>query len=271
MSSTGSIFKKQRNQLTDVYALATDFNSDIIAIFKEVPNLSRLEWEDLFSTGSEHSSALSQMKLSPYYKSFEKDAMIWTDRLNRMSEIFGKWINTLDRLVESLSQLQKALGDYLECERKDILRYLKHLKKMFAGLLALIIDQDLTRKENMCSREGREIPFPTPIILKNSQKINNRLSKLKRTFADSFEDFGRSCPCCSWRIITFSVANPIESLSIHMANAVFPYGFKYLGVPDRLEYGHDSPALKAVLISAGNIKKARSSSWGDRGSNYCLC
>ncbi|CAH7690404.1 hypothetical protein PPACK8108_LOCUS25746 [Phakopsora pachyrhizi] len=151
---------------------------------------------------------------------------------------------------------------------------------MFAGLLALIIDQDLTRKENMCSREGREIPFPTPIILKNSQKINNRLSKLKRTFADSFEDFGRSCPCCSWRIITcdaakifewsyhmrfyleVSVANPIESLSIHMANAVFPYGFKYLGVPDRLEYGHDSPALKAVLISAGNIKKAR---------NYCLC
>ncbi|CAH7668614.1 dynein heavy chain 1, cytosolic [Phakopsora pachyrhizi] len=26
---------------------------------------------------------------------------------------------------------------------------------MFAGLLALIIDQDLTRKENMCSREGK--------------------------------------------------------------------------------------------------------------------
>ncbi|CAH7666460.1 hypothetical protein PPACK8108_LOCUS811 [Phakopsora pachyrhizi] len=175
MSSTGSIFKKQRNQLTDVYALATDFNSDIIAIFKEVPNLSRLEWEDLFSTGSEHSSALSQMKLSPYYKTFEKDAMIWTDRLNRMSEIFGKWINTLDRLVESLSQLQKALGDYLKCERK----------------------------ENMCSREGREIPFPTPIILKNSQIVSHAILSGK-------------------------------SLSIHMANAVFPYGFKYLGVPDRL-------------------------------------
>ncbi|CAH7683136.1 dynein heavy chain 1, cytosolic [Phakopsora pachyrhizi] len=30
---------------------------------------------------------------------------------------------------------------------------------MFAGLLALIIDQDLTRKENMCSREGKTKSF----------------------------------------------------------------------------------------------------------------
>ncbi|CAH7672929.1 dynein heavy chain, N-terminal region 2-domain-containing protein, partial [Phakopsora pachyrhizi] len=50
-------------------------------------------WDDLFNKDSEHSSALSQMKLSPYYKTLEEDAVNWTDRLNRMSEIFDKWID----------------------------------------------------------------------------------------------------------------------------------------------------------------------------------
>ncbi|CAH7668777.1 hydrolytic ATP binding site of dynein motor region D1-domain-containing protein [Phakopsora pachyrhizi] len=140
---------------------------------------------------------------------------------------------------------------------------------MFAGLLALIIDQDLTRKENMCSREGREIPFPTPIILKNSQKINDRLSKVESQIklvvlvAQSgislkgplqivlkaldvlalVRDVIRllikdnSVSRFEWSYhmqfyLEVSVANPIESLSIHMANAVFPYGFKYLGTFD---------------------------------------
>ncbi|CAH7683395.1 hypothetical protein PPACK8108_LOCUS16878 [Phakopsora pachyrhizi] len=133
---------------------------------------------------------------------------------------------------------------------------------MFAGLLALIIDQDLTRKENMCSREGREIPFPTPIILKNSQKINNRLSKVESQMKSGISLKGplqivlktldvlalvrdvirllikdNSVSRFEWSYhmrfyLEVSVANPIESLSIHMANAVFPYGFKYLGTFD---------------------------------------
>lgn len=118
-----------------------------------------------------------------YYKTFEEDATIWTDRLNRMSEIFDKWIDvqrqwvylegifsgnadikhllpnesnrfnninaeylglmkrvfkspyvldviqipellkTLDKLVESLGKLQKALGEYLERERSSFPRF----------------------------------------------------------------------------------------------------------------------------------------------------
>lgn len=217
-------------------------------------------WDDLFNKRSEHSSALVQMKLSPYYKTFEEDATIWTDRLNRMSEIFDKWIDvqrqwvylegifsgnadikhllpnesnrfnninaeylglmkrvfkspyvldvlqipevlkTLDKLVESLGKLQKALGEYLERERssfprfyfvgdedlleilgnsKDILRVVKHLKKMFAGLSTLSFDSDLTQIEKMCSREGEEVPFSTPIVLKDFPKINDWLTKLE--------------------------------------------------------------------------------------------
>ncbi|EGG00357.1 uncharacterized protein MELLADRAFT_93352 [Melampsora larici-populina 98AG31] len=95
-----------------------------------------------YKTGNEHTSALSQMKLSPYYKTFEEDALIWTDRLNRVSEMFNKWIDvqpfkspyvldvlqipevlkTLDKLLESLRKLQKALGEYLERERSSFPR-----------------------------------------------------------------------------------------------------------------------------------------------------
>ncbi|CAH7685017.1 dynein heavy chain, N-terminal region 1-domain-containing protein [Phakopsora pachyrhizi] len=385
-------------------------------------------WDDLFNKRSEHSSALSQMKLSPYYKTFEEDATIWTDRLNRMSEIFDKWIDvqrqwvylegiffgnadikhllpnesnrfnninaeylglmkrvfkspyvldvlqipevlkTLDKLVESLGKLQKALGEYLERERssfprfyfvgdedlleilgnsKDILRVVKHLKKMFAGLSTLIIDPDLTRIEKMCSREGEEVPFSTPIVLKDYPKINDWLTKVesqmqislaellcnasegletfytekdilnKNKFLEWIDTFPaqlvvlavqviwtktveqalRSCTSLEGplqivlrtldvlalvvlgelqpvmrrkceHVITelvhqrdvirllikdsvdsvsrfewlyhmrfyldVSVANPVDRLSIQMANAGFPYGFEYLGVPDRL-------------------------------------
>ncbi|PLW56951.1 hypothetical protein PCANC_02857 [Puccinia coronata f. sp. avenae] len=385
-------------------------------------------WDDLFNKRSEHSSALGQMKLSPYYKTFEEDATIWTDRLNRMSEIFDKWIDvqrqwvylegifsgnadikhllpnesnrfnninaeylglmkrvfkspyvldviqipevlkTLDKLVESLGKLQKALGEYLERERssfprfyfvgdedlleilgnsKDILRVVKHLKKMFAGLSTLSFDSDVTQIEAMCSREGEQVLFSAPIILKDYPKINDWLTKLETQMQTSLAELlckavdelssfytqgdtldkdrflhwiesypaqlvvlavqimwtqtidnalrteiplsaplqtvlrtldllafvvlGELTPVMRRKcehlitelvhqrdvirllikdkidsITSFewlyhmrfyldpSISNPTDRLSIHMANAIFPYGFEYLGVPDRL-------------------------------------
>lgn len=368
------------------------------------------------------------MKLSPYYKTFEEDALIWTDRLNRMSEMFNKWIDVqrqwvylegifsgnadikhllpnesnrftninaeylaimkkvfkspyvldvlqipealkqLEKLLDSLSKLQKALGEYLERERssfprfyfvgdedlleilgnsKDILRVVKHLKKMFAGLSTLSFDEDITRIEKMCSREGEEVPFSTPIILKDYPKINDWLTKLESQMQTSLAElltiavdqlsgfYGegealdqtmllewidsfpaqlvvlaiqimwtrivddalkanvnleiplgtvlrtldllafvvlgelnpvmrRKCEHLITELVherdvirllikdrvdsvtrfewlyhmrfylDSTIATPTERLSINMANAVFPYGFEYLGVPDRL-------------------------------------
>lgn len=368
------------------------------------------------------------MKLSPYYKTFEEDALIWTDRLNRMSEMFNKWIDVqrqwvylegifsgnadikhllpnesnrftninaeylaimkkvfkspyvldvlqipealkqLEKLLDSLSKLQKALGEYLERERssfprfyfvgdedlleilgnsKDILRVVKHLKKMFAGLSTLSFDEDITRIEKMCSREGEEVSFSTPIILKDYPKINDWLTKLESQMQTSLAElltiavdqlsgfYGegealdqtmllewidsfpaqlvvlaiqimwtrivddalkanvnleiplgtvlrtldllafvvlgelnpvmrRKCEHLITELVherdvirllikdrvdsvtrfewlyhmrfylDSTIATPTERLSINMANAVFPYGFEYLGVPDRL-------------------------------------
>lgn len=107
---------------------------------------------------------------------------------------------SLERLAELLSKIQKALGEYLERERssfprfyfvgdedlleiignsKDALRIQKHLKKMFQGLSAIIVDEDVTQIEGMASREGEEVRFSSPIVLKDHPKINDWLTKLE--------------------------------------------------------------------------------------------
>ncbi|KNZ58476.1 dynein heavy chain 1, cytosolic [Puccinia sorghi] len=289
------------------------------------------------------------MKLSPYYKTFEEDTTIWTDCLNRMSEILDKWIDvqrqgfiwkesspylgsmkrvfkspyildviqipellkTLDKLVEYLGKLQKALGEYLERKWSsfprfyfDILRVVKHLKKMFAGLSTLSFDSDLTQIEKMCSQEGEEVPFSKfkrkckPLWQSCTAKLSMSLvNSIRRathlTKINSFNGLTKIClplqtvlrtldflafvvlgeliPVMRRKCKHFitklvhqrdlirllikvridsitrfewlyhmrfylkpSIPNPTYRLLIHMANTTFPYGFEYLGVPDRL-------------------------------------
>ena len=107
---------------------------------------------------------------------------------------------SLERLADLLNKIQKALGEYLERERasfprfyfvgdedlleiignsKEILRIMKHLKKMFAGISTIILDDELTMIRGMASREGEEVLFKDPILLKDFPKINDWLSKLE--------------------------------------------------------------------------------------------
>ncbi|KAH7104763.1 dynein heavy chain [Auriculariales sp. MPI-PUGE-AT-0066] len=107
---------------------------------------------------------------------------------------------SLERLKDMLQKIQKALGEYLERERssfprfyfvgdedlleiignsKDIFRIMKHLKKMFAGLSTILLDEDVSQIQGMASREGEEVPFRDPIVLKDFPRINDWLTKLE--------------------------------------------------------------------------------------------
>ena len=113
---------------------------------------------------------------------------------------------SLERLADLLNKIQKALGEYLERERasfprfyfvgdedlleiignsKEILRIMKHLKKMFAGISTIQLDEQLTQIEGMSSREGEEVRFKTPILLKEYPKINDWLTKLESEMRES--------------------------------------------------------------------------------------
>lgn len=116
---------------------------------------------------------------------------------------------SLERLADLLNKIQKALGEYLERERssfprfyfvgdedlleiignsKDILRIMKHLKKMFAGISTIKLDDDLTQIQGMASREGEEVQFSEPILLKDYPKINDWLARLEALMRISLAD-----------------------------------------------------------------------------------
>ncbi len=107
---------------------------------------------------------------------------------------------TLERLADLLTKIQKALGEYLETERssfprfyfvgdedlleiignsKDARRVMKHLKKMFAGISTLQLDEDETEILGFVSREGEEVEFSVPILLKDHPKINDWLARIE--------------------------------------------------------------------------------------------
>lgn len=99
----------------------------------------------------------------------------------------------LEWLADQLTATQKALGEYLERERSsfprfyfvgdedlleiignsnNISRLQKHFKKMFSGVASIILNADNTLIEGVCSREGEELRFVTPVSVKENPKIN---------------------------------------------------------------------------------------------------
>ncbi|XP_037874257.1 dynein heavy chain, cytoplasmic isoform X1 [Bombyx mori] len=218
-------------------------------------------WDDLFNKVKEHINSVAAMKLSPYYKVFEEEALTWEEKLNRINALFDVWIDvqrrwvylegifsgsadiktllpvetsrfqsisseflglmkkvskspmvmdvlnipgvqrSLERLADLLGKIQKALGEYLERERssfprfyfvgdedlleiignsKNIARLQKHFKKMFAGVSAIILNEDNTIINGIASREGEEVYFTAPVSTIENPKINSWLSMVER-------------------------------------------------------------------------------------------
>ncbi len=50
-------------------------------------------WDDLFQMVDEHMNNINSMKLSPYYKVFEKDIEPWSKTLEQIRVIFDSWID----------------------------------------------------------------------------------------------------------------------------------------------------------------------------------
>lgn len=108
---------------------------------------------------------------------------------------------SLERVADLLGKIQKALGEYLERERssfprfyfvgdedlleiignsKNIPRLQKHLKKMFAGVSAILLNEDSTLVLGLASKEGEEVHFVNPVSVRDHPKINEWLSLVER-------------------------------------------------------------------------------------------
>lgn len=106
----------------------------------------------------------------------------------------------LEKISNLLTSIQRALGEYLEKQRAAFPRFyfvgdedlleivgqstdprqvLKHLKKMFAGIGTLLMNDDATEVLGMASNEGEEVMFRNTISLSKSPKINEWLSAVE--------------------------------------------------------------------------------------------
>lgn len=56
-------------------------------------------WDDLFAEVDEHMNAINGMKMSPYYKVFEKDIEPWSKNLEQIRVTFDYWIDVQRRYV----------------------------------------------------------------------------------------------------------------------------------------------------------------------------
>ena len=107
---------------------------------------------------------------------------------------------SLERLLELLHKIQKALGEYLERERvsfprfyfvgdEDLLELIgnsgnttvvaKHLRKMFAGIFGLVTDENSTII-GISSKEGETVNLTRTVSLARLPKINEWLSALDK-------------------------------------------------------------------------------------------
>ncbi|TKA41939.1 Dynein heavy chain, cytoplasmic [Friedmanniomyces endolithicus] len=115
---------------------------------------------------------------------------------------------SLERLANLLSKIQKALGDYLEKERSafprfyfvgdedlleiignsnDTVRIAKHLRKMFAGISGLVMDEE-SRILGLKSKEGEDFMLKAPISLVATPKVNEWLKLLESGMRDSLSE-----------------------------------------------------------------------------------
>ncbi|KAK4963385.1 dynein heavy chain [Elasticomyces elasticus] len=115
---------------------------------------------------------------------------------------------SLERLADLLNKIQKALGEYLEKERSafprfyfvgdedlleiignsnDTIRIAKHLRKMFAGIAGLVMDEESTIL-GLSSKEGEEVILKTPISLVATPKVNEWLKLLESGMRESLSD-----------------------------------------------------------------------------------
>ncbi|KAK9242644.1 dynein heavy chain, N-terminal region 1-domain-containing protein [Lipomyces tetrasporus] len=117
---------------------------------------------------------------------------------------------SLDRLADLLSKVQKALGEYLERERvhfpryyfvgdedlleiignaKDTTRIQKHLKKMFAGITGLVVDEENSAITGFTSREGEVVNLKEAISLIKVSKVNEWLEQLETSMRETLASY----------------------------------------------------------------------------------
>lgn len=131
-------------------------------------------WDDLFTKLGEHSNSLSAMKLSPFFKVFEEDALSWEEKLNRIREIFDIWIDVQRRWVY-LEGIFSGSSDINALLPQESTRF-KTINSEFINLMKKVSKLQLVLE--VINIEG---------LLKSLERLADLLQKIQKALGEYLE------------------------------------------------------------------------------------
>ena len=160
-------------------------------------------------SGTFEGSSDIQVQLATQYKRFRSFDRDFTRLMKdiQANQVLDPWVREerallqeLNTYADTLNNIQKALGDYLEKQRVAFPRFFfigddtlleiignarnpvkvqAHLSKLFAGIASLDIAEDGRTVKGMISSEGEIVPFQQSIVVTDESSVHGWLSAVQ--------------------------------------------------------------------------------------------
>ena len=138
-------------------------------------------WDDLFNKCREHLNSLTAMKLSPYFKVFEEEALAWEDKLNRVQALFDVWIDMQRRWV----YLDGIFGGSAD---------IKHLLPIETQRFSTISTEFLTLMRKVVKASQVMEVLNIPQVQKLLERLSDLLAKIQKALGEYLERERSSFP-----------------------------------------------------------------------------
>ncbi|CAH8492536.1 unnamed protein product [Heterobilharzia americana] len=120
------------------------------------------------------------MKLSPYFKQFEEEALAWEDRLNRINALFDVWIDVQRRWVY-LDGIFAGSADITVLLPQESQRF-QHMSLEFLGLMKKVSKSPLVMDVLNTSNVQRQLERFADFLSKMQRSLGEYLERQRSSF-----------------------------------------------------------------------------------------
>ncbi|TGZ69850.1 hypothetical protein CRM22_003509 [Opisthorchis felineus] len=137
-------------------------------------------WDDLFTRVKERINSLTAMKMSPYFKQFEEEALAWEDRLNRINALFDVWIDVQRRWVY-LDGIFAGSADIKILLPQESQRF-QSVSTEFLGLMKKVAKSPLVMDVLNISKVDRQLERLADLLSKIQRSLGEYLERQRSSF-----------------------------------------------------------------------------------------